>query len=184
MIDKLSTERLTLRELETRDAARMQALCGDLSVTRWLARVPHPYPEGEADRFIGLCREKNLMNWAIELNVEPGLIGVIGIDDADRHLGYWIGQSWWWRGIASEAAHRVVRFAIDELELPNLCSGAFEGNVASLRVQEKLGFRRVGTRPLYCCALDSIRTHIDTKLSCGDWASTQMTTIGGGQNAY
>ncbi|MEM7178248.1 MAG: GNAT family N-acetyltransferase [Pseudomonadota bacterium] len=67
MIETLMTRRLVLRPVEERDAARIQSLCADLAVTRWLARVLHPYPDGEAARFITLSRERRHKNWAIEL---------------------------------------------------------------------------------------------------------------------
>ncbi|MBV8639214.1 MAG: GNAT family N-acetyltransferase [Candidatus Eremiobacteraeota bacterium] len=44
------------------------------------------------------------------------------------------------RGIATEAAQAVVRFAFDELHLHRLSTGYFPENVASGRVLRKLGF--------------------------------------------
>ena len=171
---EITTDRLRLRPLEPADARRIGTLCGDLAVSRWLARVPHPYPAGEAERFIARCRRSADRVWAIERRGEPGpagVIGVIGIDGpADgQSLGYWLGASYWGRGYASEAALAVVDWAFGEAATAALASGAFEGNAASLRVQEKLGFRVTGQRMLRCAALGRDLLHIDTALDRAGW---------------
>jgi RimJ/RimL family protein N-acetyltransferase len=53
-----------------------------------------------------------------------------------RELGYWIGRQWWGRGVATAA---VARFLTIETTRP-LYASVTEGNVASMRVLEKVGF--------------------------------------------
>ena len=168
---EIRTERLLLRPLETSDTPRIQALCGERAVSRWLARVPHPYPAGEAERFIAACRASDDRVWAIERQAEPGLIGVIGIDGpaGKESLGYWLGVPYWGRGYAGEAAGAVVDRAFSQAGIETLASGAFDGNAASLRVQERLGFRVTGERMLRCEALDTDLLHIDTALDRARW---------------
>lgn len=165
------TERLRLRPLAPADAPRIRLLAGDLAVARWLARVPHPYPDGEAERFITRSCEDDGHDWAIDARVDSGLIGVIGIDrrESGESLGYWLGVPYWGRGYASEAARAAVGWAFAEGGLDCLASGAFQGNDASLRVQEKLGFQITGQRMLHCKALGVDRLHIDTALSHAKW---------------
>ena len=181
----LTTKRLILRPLAQDDAARIQALCGELAVSRWLSSVPHPYPDGEAERFISSCRDAGAFVWAIELRSEPGLIGTLGLQ-APRHpdnLGYWLGQRWWGRGLVSEAAEEAVRCGFEELGYERLRSGAFEGNPPSLRIQEKLGFRITGERPMHCRALGRELRHIDTALTRSDWETTRAVVRKGGIDA-
>ncbi len=90
---EIYTERLHLRPVSPGDAPRIRRLAGDLAVARWLSRVPHPYPEGEAERFIEACIDEAARAWAVERRSEPGLIGIIGIDGpaGRENLGYWLG---------------------------------------------------------------------------------------------
>jgi len=48
------------------------------------------------------------------------------------------------RGIATEAAAAVIRFAFDELDLHRLETGYFPHNIASGKVLRKLGFNVEG----------------------------------------
>ena len=167
----LKTERLTLRPLLLSDAVRIRALCSDLAVTRWLANVPHPYPEGEAERFVAKMLGEGCDRWALESGAEPGLIGIVGINRPEEggQLGYWLGRAWWGQGLMSEAATAAVAHGLGTQNRDRLGSGAFEGNHASLRIQEKLGFRVTGTRQMHCRALGRELRHIDTELTRAGW---------------
>lgn len=170
---EITTERLRLRPLDLADAPRIASLCGDLEVARWLARVPHPYPLAAAIAFVTEVQAGGGAEVrAIDRRGRPGvLIGVIGIDGlpGDPSLGYWIGREEWGRGLATEAAGAMVAQAFSALGVDLLRSGAFAGNAASLRVQEKLGFRVTGERLLDCAALGEPRRHLDTSLAREDW---------------
>ncbi len=51
-IPELATERLRLRPYSRRDAAAVQALLGDGRMADTTMGIPHPYPEGAAQRWI------------------------------------------------------------------------------------------------------------------------------------
>jgi RimJ/RimL family protein N-acetyltransferase len=57
-----------------------------------------------------------------------------------RQVGYWIGREFWGRGIATNA---VLAFLEIDRERPLLAHVA-RGNLGSIRVLEKCGFRRSG----------------------------------------
>ena len=63
--------------------------------------------------------------------------------DGKREIGYWIGREHWGRGIATGA---VSQFLTEIAERP-LYAGVAKGNVASLRVLEKCGFRFLEEEP-------------------------------------
>jgi RimJ/RimL family protein N-acetyltransferase len=156
----LRTDRLTLRPFTAADAPVVQALCGNWNVARMLAVIPYPYPDGLAENWISGHAEKRARGAAyiFAIEHEGALIGSIGLErrshrgDDAYELGYWIAEDWWGRGLASEAAARMVRFALDELGAPRLTSGHFNENPASGRVLEKCGFRVTGTGELPCAA--------------------------------
>jgi RimJ/RimL family protein N-acetyltransferase len=76
-----------------------------------------------------------------------GLIGVIGLHvqpDVYRksaELGYWLGEPYWGKGIATMAVKAMVEYGFIQLGLVRIYANVFEGNPASNRVLEKAGFR-------------------------------------------
>ena len=54
-------------------------------------------------------------------------------------IGYWIGAPYWGNGYATEAGHAIIERA-RELGVSTIILKYFDGNDASRRVSEKLGF--------------------------------------------
>lgn len=69
--------------------------------------------------------------------------------DDDVEIGYFLKQSAWGRGYATEAARRIIRMAFDDSPLLEVVATFEEGNVASRQVLEKVGFVDRGTRRCY-----------------------------------
>jgi RimJ/RimL family protein N-acetyltransferase len=88
--------------------------------------------------------------WALELPGEMQMAGFVGLLPVDHDLpcapaveiGWRLARSAWGRGLASEAARRVVEFAFDELALEELVSMTSVANRRSRAVMERLGMRR------------------------------------------
>ena len=80
-------------------------------------------------------------------------------------MGYWLAEPFWGQGYMTEAARAFVeelfRWGVGD----RIRSGAFADNLASLRVQEKLGFIRVGESPLFCNPRGAEFPHVDTVLT-------------------
>jgi len=173
MPQTLQTPRLVLRPLAPTDTDAIQTLCGDWEVVRWLARVPYPLTRDEVERFLATATGEHA-GWqrAIALrDVPERLIGVIGIEPgtAGGHLGYWLGRAYWGYSLMTEAAGAAVDRAFVSTGAEVLVSGAFEGNRASLRIQERLGFRISGERRVACLARGEAVRHIDTRLTRAAW---------------
>ena len=78
------------------------------------------------------------------------LIGTIGLEpksDDLAELGYWIGQPFWGRGYASEAALALVQYARERLQFRRLSAVTDPENDASHRILIKAGFVCTGTHP-------------------------------------
>lgn len=109
----------------------------------------HPYTEKNAEEFI-LRQSKGDTEkvFAIDYNGELcGLIGLILQKDVYRksaELGYWIGEPYWGKGIATKAVELIAEYAFDELKLIRIYAGAFEYNIGSIKVLEKNGFQKEG----------------------------------------
>ena len=76
------------------------------------------------------------------------LVGGIGLrvsaDARSGKLGYWVGRRFWGHGVASEAAGRLARWALANLDLDSLSATAATDNAASIAVLRRIGFRHVG----------------------------------------
>ena len=55
-------------------------------------------------------------------------------------IGYDVGRDYWGRGIATEAAHAVLRFAFENTPVERIVGVAVKDNVGSQRVLEHIGF--------------------------------------------
>jgi RimJ/RimL family protein N-acetyltransferase len=59
----------------------------------------------------------------------------------DTEIGFRLARPFWGRGFATEAARAVRDHAFDTLALPRLIAIIDPGNLASIRVAEKIGMR-------------------------------------------
>lgn len=105
-----------------------------------------------------------------------GEAGTISIPDGEAELGYWIGVPYWGRGLIPEAARETIRHGFDDLGLTGIWCGNYEGNHASQRVQEKLGFTfHHEERGLPCELMGDIRNARITYLSKADYKMLQSS---------
>ncbi len=156
----LAGEKLTLRPFTLDDAPRVQELVSNWNVASMVARIPHPYPDGAAEEWIAGHNERRAVgdSWPFAIETKKaGLVGTIGVgttESGSMEIGYWIGEPYWGKGIALEAARVIVEFAFDILGVERLTAGHFEGNPASGRVLKKVGFEEVGNDKRFCLARD------------------------------
>ena len=66
-------------------------------------------------------------------------------DASMLEVGYRLRKAAWGRGLATEGARALVRYAFETLDEPAVDACADPRNVASTRVMEKCGMRPVGT---------------------------------------
>jgi RimJ/RimL family protein N-acetyltransferase len=64
-----------------------------------------------------------------------------------KELGYWIGRSYWGKGLMTEALREMLRRAFEDLRAPAVWGGHYVENPASGRVMEHCGLRTVCTEP-------------------------------------
>ena len=86
----------------------------------------------------------------LDLYAGSGAVGLERTAPGQHELGYWIGEPWWSMGIATEAAGRIVRFAIEDLGARVLNAGYLYDNPASGRVLAKCGFVLAGEVLQWC----------------------------------
>ena len=145
----LTTKRLLLRGFIPADATELHVLINAREVALNTLRIPFPYPEGDAERWIATHDETNTDRvFAVTLREAKTLIGCVGLHVKPEHdhaeLGYWIGVPYWGHGYATEAAAAVVRFGFETLPLNRIFAMHFARNAASGRVLQKIGMRHEG----------------------------------------
>ena len=127
----------------------MAVWLGDFDVAKMLARVPHPYSEEDAEDF--LAREPSEERvYAIERKADGLFLGTIGFNPAEGfEFGYWLGKPFWGFGYATEALHRLVSHAFEDMGARSVHAGFFADNPASGNVLVKLGARHNGSKLRY-----------------------------------
>jgi aminoglycoside 6'-N-acetyltransferase len=156
----IATPRTVLRRLSTDDVAAFQAYRTDPEVGRWQGWSP--MSGGEALAFLALMRRAPLFargEWcqigiALRSGDAPGgegpLIGDIGlgIDPADPALaqvGFSMNRKWQGRGLAAEAVEAACALLFEHAGTRRIEAVTDTRNTSSMRLLERLGFRRERT---------------------------------------
>lgn len=142
----LVTERLVLRAPHEDDVASFAVLANNPRVAEMTARLPHPYSEEEARAFIAACAERrDGCTYAVTLADNGATIGVASLEDGVEgpRIGYWLGEPYWSRGYASEAAAALVELAFRATAVETLHAACRTVNPASRHVLVKCGFRPI-----------------------------------------
>lgn len=145
-----SSDHLTLRPLESRDAEAVHRLANDWEVVRMLSNLPFPYPRGLAESWItGTQRQAQAGTaWHFAMERDGVLLGCIGVTFEKlrkaARIGYWVGRAHWGQGIATQAVQAVLKWAFARLHIERVYAEVAEDNQASISVLARAGFRQVG----------------------------------------
>ncbi|MDA0961365.1 MAG: GNAT family N-acetyltransferase [Proteobacteria bacterium] len=136
-----SAARITLRPWNSAESEVFAALLDD---PRLWEHMPQPYPgqitPDMADSLIALSND-GAFHHVRAIEVDGVAVGQVRLEYSDRgsELSYWIGRNHWRRGIAGRAVSRFLESAPVQGQLH---ARVRPGNVASLRLLERVGFRR------------------------------------------
>ena len=148
----LTTNRLILRPFTLADAPKVQQLVNNKAIAQNIPNIPHPYPEGEAERWINshqnVSWEGESRHFAIVRQADHELVGAISlrVNSLARRaaLGYWVGQPYWGQNYATEAARELLQYGFEVLKLNRIEAHYLKRNPASGRVMQKLGLKYEG----------------------------------------
>lgn len=178
MKERFVTERLILRPWEETDAEELYRYAKDDRIGPIAGWPVHTGVENSREIIGNVLRKDG--NYAVilrETGQLAGSIGLmvgkesnIGLPDNEAEIGYWIGVPYWGQGLIPEAVEELMRYAFEELEMPRLWCGYFDGNDKSKRVQEKCGFVYHHTNEkIYWALMDDIRTEHLTCITREQW---------------
>jgi RimJ/RimL family protein N-acetyltransferase len=150
---RLETKRLWLRWPRVADAGAIARYSSRWEVARMTSRIPHPYPPGEAERFIFTAREANALGRDLILVIAPirgkrDPIGMISLESRRQGrltLGYALAPEVWGNGYATEAASAAIEAGFALTNAIEMLATAHIENPASRRVLDKCGFTHTGT---------------------------------------
>ena len=146
----MKLSRCTLRPWRKGDEGSLARYANNRHVSGNLKdRFPFPYTAAEATAWIEhVAGQAPTCNFAIVVDGEA--VGGTGIELGEdifyrsAEVGYWLGEPFWGRGIATEVLRAVTEYAFATFDIIRLEAGVFGWNPASARVLEKAGYTLEG----------------------------------------
>lgn len=141
-----------IREWKPEDTGSLAAICNNKKI--WLNlrdAFPHPYTVANAVDWISFTLgQKPTRNFAIVYNGDvAGSIGVLTKEDIYRksiEIGYFIGEQYWGKGIATIAVGQMIEYIKVKFDVSRIYAEVFGNNTASMKVLLKNGFHLEGVR--------------------------------------
>ncbi len=141
---------VTLRKYELADKEQLVKLANNANVSRFLTYLfPFPYTPDDAEWWISTGSSLDgAVSRVVEFNGQ--FVGGVGLTqlkawkDHQAEIGYWLGEPYWGRGIATEALKQMTAHAFDVIKVKKLFAPVLKPNIASMRVLEKCGYVREG----------------------------------------
>ncbi|AIQ48488.1 acetyltransferase [Paenibacillus sp. FSL R7-0273] len=148
----ITTERLLLRLFTSSDAAAVARLCNNYNIYKTTLYLPYPYTLEDAlswiDRHEGNFDARLMYEFAVTDKLSGEVYGAIALSCNEKsnngELAYWIGEEYWGRGYATEAAEAMVDFAFEDRHYHKVFARYFSSNTASGKVMEKIGMSKEG----------------------------------------
>jgi RimJ/RimL family protein N-acetyltransferase len=149
--NQILTARLLMRRWREADREPFARLNADPRVMR---HFPAPLSRAESDALIDRAEAHFEFHgfgpFAVELRETGRFLGFIGlvVPSFEAHftpaveIGWRLDADLWNRGLATEGAREVLRYAFEEMRLPEVVSFTVPENMASRRVMEKIGLVR------------------------------------------
>lgn len=143
---------IVIRQWKNEDLQELVSQANNVNVWNNLRNYfPHPYTEEHGKAWLEKVVDAlPAINMAIEADGKlAGGIGLILNGDVyikSAEIGYWLGEQYWGKGIATEAVRQMTEYAFYYFDLVRLYAEVFETNKASMRVLEKNGYYLEGVR--------------------------------------
>ena len=151
MVIYIETERLNLRDWETKDLLPFQKMNANTQVRRYFpSLLSYRRSEIDMENMDNIIQESGPGLFAVELKETGEWLGLIGVNyvSKDSHypfkelpfyeMGWRLIPEVWGNGLATEGAEAVMKYARDK-GIKELYSFTSENNLPSRKVMEKLG---------------------------------------------
>ncbi len=148
---EIKTERLLLRRLIKEDAEQIYKMRSHKDVMKFIGKKPITTMQEAMDFFhlVNDSLENNTgITWAMTLIDSPEkMIGTIGLwrlikEHFRAEIGYMLLPEYWKKGLAKEAAVKVIEYGFVEMKLHSIEAHIHPRNTASATLLESTGFIR------------------------------------------
>lgn len=149
---RITVGEYTMRECMFSDQEEYYSMMSDPRVVKFLSEndavASVEEARAEIQFWAGLFYRKQSIFWAVA-NSADKLIGTIGYNSWSNESGraeiaYDFHPDYWGRGIASKCVGAVIDFSFKEMGLYRVEARSMQGNSASHKLLERLGFKREG----------------------------------------
>lgn len=139
---ELTTSKLTLRKITPGDIPSLLKYCNNKNVSDQIINMPFPYLEEDAVFRMNFVlqgfKNKERYVFAVSPRDTGELIGEIGLHldkgNNSAQFGYWIAESFWGKGFATEALRAILKFGFVILHLNKIYATHYPDNLASAKV--------------------------------------------------
>lgn len=142
----METERLVLRRYAEKDKPDFIALFTDAAVMKYVGDGVLTGEQAEAfwQKLFEKLYPQNFNIWAISAKEDSAYIGHAGIyprpsRKEDWEFVYFLNRQAWGKGYATEIARRIISFAFEDLNLPEVFATVDDVHSASIHVLKKAG---------------------------------------------
>ncbi len=150
---ELITERLVLRKLRLADAADLLVFRGDYEVQKYNGPVLKTIEEAQNDIRAAHTEydKQEGISWAVTFKDADKVLGSFAFHHwSHKHrraeVGYDLARAYWGQGIASETLRAMIPFGFEQMNLNRIYASTIADNHESVRLLEKIGFLREGTK--------------------------------------
>jgi [ribosomal protein S5]-alanine N-acetyltransferase len=149
-LPELSTDRIVLRPVLTRDANDLFGLRSDPVQMKYIPR-PIMQTLAEAEKMIAEIQQgetnNTLLNWTMILKDTGAFLGIMGYyrlypEHFRAEIGYMLHSAYQGKGLMQEALKSIITFGFTELNLHTIIAVIDPDNIASENVLIKLGFTK------------------------------------------
>lgn len=147
-----TVKRVRLRRLTDQDVPSLFAIFGDREVTRYWGHPMLPDLHAARRQLADIHRksaEQRLFQWGVALLDTDAVVGTcsltsLAIANRRAEFGFALARMYLGKGYMSEALATLLVFAFREMQLHWVWADTDPRNRSSIRVLERLGFRRDG----------------------------------------
>lgn len=140
---------IALRKFRKGDERRVFELLQEKDIFLYVENIPWPYAKKDAEKFVLEAMDKfGGERYRFAITTDDEVIGTIELSNAKRGratIGYWLGKPYWGKGIMTRSVKALIERFKGKIDL--IESRVNANNVASQRVLEKCGFRKIGRMP-------------------------------------
>jgi RimJ/RimL family protein N-acetyltransferase len=150
---RLETKRLVIRNFRISDWKALHEMIKQYVSSGLAAYEPNQWPTGEEEI-------KKITEWfasgdsyfAVCFKDQDRLIGLVALNQEqgkESNLGYIFNFNYHGKGYATEACQALLDYSFTQLQLQRIVTGTATENIASVRLLERLGFRRTESQRLF-----------------------------------